>query len=253
MSENGDVRVCFIADSIGNLYETPLSRIWNCQRAMAQRSDMIAGRYLESGCSTRRCSWREGKKAPEPRSDGLAELRAEMMHLADRAAQAQPLVQPGEAPPAIAAVRRVVASRDRHIKELEVMFAQLCEKNAAIHQRSQEHIAHLESKAEAAVAQLHRLEGELTAIHQRSQEHIDHLESKAEGAVAQFHRLEGELAAIHARSQEHIDHLESKAEAAIAGFRRVEREFAHYRELPLIRLADALSRSISGLRRAIFP
>ena len=190
VSENGDVRVCFIADMIGNLYETPLSRIWNCQRAMAQRSDMIAGRYLESGCSAARCSWREGRKAPAPRSDGLAELRAERMQLADRAAQRQALVERSEAPSAIAAVRRMVASRDQRIKELEVMFAQLCDNTSATHEEAQTHIAHLEAKTEGAVAE----------------------------------------------------------------FRKLEQEFAHYRELRLIRVADALSRFLlSRLRRAVSP
>lgn len=188
VAENGDVCICFLSEPIGNLYEIPLSSLWNCRKAMAKRSDMISGRYLASRCSERWCFWREGKKAPPPRSAEFAALRAEMKLLADRAAQAQPAVQYGEAPPAIAAVRRLLASRDRRIQELEVLLAQLCEKNAALH----------------------------------------------EGG------------------QKHIDHLESKTEAAVADFRRLEREFAQYRKLRLIRIADAVSRFLFGLRRVVF-
>ena len=149
--------------------------MWNNQRAMAQRSDMIAGRYLEAGCSPRWCSWREGKKPASPRSDNLAELRAETALLAERAARPQSLVPTGEAPSAIAAVRRMVASRDQRIKELEVMFAELCDNTAAIQEKAQEHIAHLEAKTEAAVAELEKN----TEIHQRTQRHIAHLEARA--------------------------------------------------------------------------
>ena len=245
VAENGDVHVCFLSEPIGNLYETSISRMWNCQRAMAQRSDMIAGRYLQSGCSPRWCSWREGKKAAPPRADNLAELRAETALLAERAARTQPLVPVAEGPSGIAAVRRMVASRDQRIKELEVMFAQLCDNNKAIHDQAQEHIVHLEAKVAAALAELEKN----TEIHERTQRHIAHLEAKAEAAVAEFRKNE----AIHKGAQDHITHLEAKTEAAIAEFRKQEQEFAHYRELPLIRVADALSRFLSRLRRAVSP
>ncbi len=268
VSENGDVRVCFIADAIGNLYETPLSRIWNCQRAMAQRSDMIAGRYLKSGCSVGRCSWREGKKAPAPHPDGLEELRAEMTHLADRVAQAEPPVPAGEAPSAILAVRRMVASRDQRIKELEVMFRQLCDNTSAMHEEARQHILHMQAKTEAAVAELEKnteihestqrhiahLEAQTeaalaaleknTAVREEAQRHIAHLESKAEAALAALEKN----TAIREEARQHIAHLESKAEAALAEFRKQEAEFAHYRKLPLIRFADALSRFLSRAR-----
>ncbi len=245
VSENGDVRACFIADAIGNLYETPLSRIWNGQPAIAQRSDMIAGRYLKSGCSVGRCSWREGKKAPAPQSDGLEELRAEMMQFADRAAQAEPPVPTGEAPSGILAVRRMVASRDQRVKELEMMFAQLCDNISAIQERSKEHIAHLEAKAGAALAELEKN----TEIHESTQRHIAHLEAQTEAALAALEKN----TAIREEAQRHIAHLEAKAEAALAEFRRLEQGFAQYRELPLIRLADASSRFLSRLRRAVSP
>ncbi|HXN47242.1 MAG TPA: radical SAM/SPASM domain-containing protein [Bryobacteraceae bacterium] len=239
VAENGDVHVCFLSEPIGNLYETSISRMWNCQRAMAQRSDMIAGRYIESGCSPRWCSWREGKKPAPPRSDNLAELRAETALLAGRAARTESLVPAAEGPSSIAEVRRMVAARDQRIKELEVMFAQLCDNNAAIHDRAQEHIAHLEAKVAAALAELEKN----TEIHEKTQQHIAHLEAKAAAAVA---ALEQNTAARE-ETQKHIAHLEAKAAAAIAEFQ----EFAHYRELPLIKIADALSRFLSRLRHGL--
>ena len=125
------------------------------------------------------------------------------------------------------------------------MFIQLCDNNAALLEKSQEHIAHLEAKADAALAALEKN----TALREETQKHIAHLEAKAEAAVAEFRKNE----AIHKGAQDHIDHLEAKAEAAIAEFRKEEQEFAHYRELPLIRMADSLSRLLSRLRRAILP
>jgi len=164
-----------------------------------------------------------------------------MMDLADRVAQAEPLVPTGEAPSAIAAVRRMVASRDQRIKELEVMFAQLCENTSAIHDEAREHIAHLEAKVAAALAELEKN----TEIHEKTQQHIAHLEAKAAAAVA---ALEKNTAARE-DAQKHIAHLEAKAATAMAEFQ----EFAHYRELPLIRVADSLSRFLSRLRRAVAP
>ncbi len=272
VAENGDVLVCFLSIPIGNLYETPLSRMWNSPLAMAQRGDIVAGRYLESGCSPRWCSWREGRKAPPPGQDELARLRAETTLLAGRVARTQALVPAGEAPSAIGAVRRMTASRDQRIKELEVMFAELCDNTSAIQEKGQEHIAHLEAKADAAIAELERntavredaqrhiahLEAKAdtavaeleknTALREETQRHIAHLETKAEATVAELEKN----TAIREKTERHIAHLEAKADAAIAEFRKVEQEFAHYRELPLIRIADALSRFLSRLRRAVF-
>jgi MoaA/NifB/PqqE/SkfB family radical SAM enzyme len=245
VAENGDVLVCFLSEPIGNLYETPINRLWNSPQTMAKRSDMVAGRYLESGCSTRWCSWGVVKKAPAPRPEKLVELRAETAIFADRARRARALVPASEAPSPIAPVRRMVASRDQRIKELEVMLDQLCDTNAAIQEKAQEHIGHMETKTEAAVAELEKN----TAIHEQTQKHIAHLETKADAAVAELEKN----TAIHEQTQRHIAHLESKTEAAIAEFRRQEQEFTDYRQLPLIRVADALSRSLSRLRRAVLP
>lgn len=167
VAENGDVHLCFLSEPAGNLYEAPLASIWNSQRALAKRSDMIAGRHLASGCSVRWCSWREGKEAAPPASSEIGSLRAEMKRLADRVSGLEPLIQIGQALPAIAAVRRLLASRDRRIHELESMFAQLCEKNGAIHEKGQQHIEHLEAKVEGAAANFRRLEGEFTRFRRR--------------------------------------------------------------------------------------
>jgi MoaA/NifB/PqqE/SkfB family radical SAM enzyme len=144
--ENGDVHLCFLSEPVGNLYEMPLAAIWNCQQALAKRSDMISGRYLESGCSERWCSWREGKKAAPGNPAGIGALREEIKQLVSRAAGMQPLVQIGQAPSGIAAVRRMLAARDGQVRELEAMFAQVCEKNAAFHEKGQQYIHTLEAR-----------------------------------------------------------------------------------------------------------
>ncbi len=164
VAENGDVHLCFLSEPVGNLYETPLASIWNCPKALAKRSDMISGRYLRSGCSARWCSWREGKRAPGTSAE-IHGLREEMRQLADRAQRMQPLVQIGEAPIAIAAVRRKLADRDRRIHELESMFVQLCENNGIIHEKGQNYIDALER--DLAIAQ---------ATHQRSMADYQRLE-----------------------------------------------------------------------------
>ena len=143
--ENGDVHLCFLSEPTGNLYEMPLAAIWNSPRALAKRSDMIAGRYMASGCSAQWCSWREGTRAAEP-TPGIAALRDEMNHLAARAAYLEPLVQIGDASPEIAAVRRKLADRDRQVRELQTMFAQLCRTNAEIHEKGQTYINALEAR-----------------------------------------------------------------------------------------------------------
>ncbi len=153
VAENGDVHLCFLSEPVGNLYEMPLASIWNCPKALAKRSDMIAGRYLRSGCSARWCSWREGKRAPGTSAE-IQDLREEMKQLADRARRMQPLVQIDEAPSAIAAVRRKLSDRERRIQELESMFVQLCEKNGIIHEKGQKYIDALER--DLAIAQAGR-------------------------------------------------------------------------------------------------
>jgi len=157
VAENGDVRLCFLSEKIGNLYETPLASIWNCQRALAKRSDLLSGRYLASGCSPLWCAWREGRKAAPAASGEAAALRAEMKELVARAWQMRLSLPTGSASPAIAAVRRLLDSRDQRIAELEAMFVQLCEANAAVHEKGQEHIDHLENKIQQLNVEIDRL------------------------------------------------------------------------------------------------
>ena len=81
--ENGDVHVCFLSEAIGNLHQAPLSSLWNCPRAQAKRSQLIAGQYLASTCSERFCSWREGRRPAAPLAC-TGELRSEMECLKKR-------------------------------------------------------------------------------------------------------------------------------------------------------------------------
>jgi hypothetical protein len=156
--ENGDVHLCFLATPIGNLYQTPLATIWNSPAALAKRSDMIAGRYLKSGCSERWCSWRDGK--PAGSAPSLSSLVEEMKQLAGRARDAQPLVRIGESPTEIAAVRRMLAARDQRVRELEAMFVRLCETNAEAHNTGQRQIDALEAELAAALAREQAAAGE---------------------------------------------------------------------------------------------
>jgi MoaA/NifB/PqqE/SkfB family radical SAM enzyme len=178
VAENGDVHLCFLSEPVGNLYEAPLASIWNAPRALAKRSQMISGRYRASGCSPLWCSWRDGEPAAPPASADLARLQAEMRELADRAERLRPLVQLGERSSGIAAVRRMVADRERRINELESIVVQLYETNRAIHEKGRKHIDHLETANARAVA------------------HLAHLETKTEKAVADYERRNREFEAF---------------------------------------------------------
>jgi MoaA/NifB/PqqE/SkfB family radical SAM enzyme len=157
VAENGDVHLCFLAEPVANLYETPLAAVWNSRAALAKRSRMISGRYRAAGCSERWCSWREGRKPAAEPTEQLDQLRAEMAELAVRARRSY---EASPEDPAIAAVRRMLLARDRRIRELEAEFAQLCDANETLHQRGREHIAHLEVKCDAAIEDFQRLEKE---------------------------------------------------------------------------------------------
>jgi MoaA/NifB/PqqE/SkfB family radical SAM enzyme len=184
VAENGGVHLCFLAEPVGNLYEEPLAAVWNSPHALAKRSRMISGRYLAAGCSAHWCSWREGKPAAAP-SAAIGALREEMKQLAGRAAASEPLVQiggaQGEADRGIAQVRRMVASRDRTIRELEAGFVELCETNREIHERGQHYIEDLE----AGIA-------DLESGHEKARRRIEDLEASEQKAVADFNSLERE-------------------------------------------------------------
>jgi hypothetical protein len=148
--ENGDAHLCFISRPIGNLYAEPLSALWNSPRAVAKRSDMIAGRYLASGCSQRYCGWREGKSSF---SRGIEPGRQESSELVR--------IQPGwpselETPGILALVRRLGAEERRKRCELEVYVRSL----ESLLEAGQKHIDHLEAKAGKAVIDFRGIEAE---------------------------------------------------------------------------------------------
>ncbi len=171
VAENGDVHLCFLSKPVGSLYEESLAAIWNSPAAIAKRSDMAAGRYTQSGCSTNWCSWRDGRQA-----SGLTEdqRRAEL-ETESQAAELLPVLQPGaNGPSAIAAARRRLADTDRRMRELE-----------ALQHGAQRHIDHLEAKTEKAVADFRALEREMAASEERerqAQSYIDELERRIESA-----------------------------------------------------------------------
>ena len=148
VTESGNVHLCFLAEPIGNLYETPLAEIWNSPRAMANRSRMISGRYLAATCSRPSCSWREGRTPASADRDQTKLLLAEMKDLEERAARPRP-GEPSELP-ALGAVRRLLGARERSSLEWEVLFRQLCDTNSALHECGQAYIDHLESELKAA-------------------------------------------------------------------------------------------------------
>jgi MoaA/NifB/PqqE/SkfB family radical SAM enzyme len=138
--ENGDAHLCFIAQPIGNLYSESLSALWNSPKAISKRSDMIAGRYLASGCSRQYCAWREGKSSPPPNVDSG---RPEWRELFG--------IQPGEQPEIEASenlvlVRRLMAEERRKRNELEVYKRSL----ESLLGAAQKHINHLEAAAAVA-------------------------------------------------------------------------------------------------------
>jgi hypothetical protein len=125
--ENGDVLLCFLSEPIGNLYESPLVKIWNSPRAIAKRSEMIQGRYLSSGCSQLWCDWRDGKNCATPSSESRKELLDVFKQVRDRVAVPQSELFPPALPGRLGAVRRLLEGRERRIVELEAQNA----KNAA--------------------------------------------------------------------------------------------------------------------------
>lgn len=182
--ENGDVHLCFLSEAVGNLYEMPLAAIWNSPRALTKRSSMIAGRYLASGCSAQWCSWREGQKAePHP---GIATLRGEMRQLADRAAPMEPLVEIGDASSQIGAVRRKLSDRERHIRELEALFAELCQKNAEIHEKGKQYIDSLEARLEESKQRERRSAADYRELQREYQALKDSLAVRIAGKVSRL-------------------------------------------------------------------
>jgi MoaA/NifB/PqqE/SkfB family radical SAM enzyme len=120
--ENGDAHLCFLSQPIGNLYSDSLAALWNSPNAIAKRSSMVAGRYLESGCSRQYCGWREGKASP-PAPD-LTDRRTEWSGLVRIQSNRQPELD--ASPEALALVRRLMAEewRKRSVLERQVALAE---------------------------------------------------------------------------------------------------------------------------------
>jgi MoaA/NifB/PqqE/SkfB family radical SAM enzyme len=157
LSENGDVSLCFLSDPIGSVYESPLARLWNSGKAIAQRSEMVSGRYASAGCSRMLCNWREGKRC----SPGGSGQWREMFRVFRRVVEQQRAmpVPPGGPPAAerIAGVRRALLEKERRIRELEGVLADLWEKNGALHRAGQSHIDHLEAANRELAEEIERL------------------------------------------------------------------------------------------------
>ncbi|MEZ5400243.1 MAG: radical SAM protein [Bryobacteraceae bacterium] len=129
LAEDGNVFLCFLSEPIGSFYEAPLAAIWNSPRALAKRSSMVAGRYSDAGCSKLWCSWREGKRAQEPVGAVKHALLTQIREMRrDAPAPPEPAAQ-------VAAVRRLLAEKDRRIAETECLL-----------EPAQAHIDHLEDK-----------------------------------------------------------------------------------------------------------
>ena len=58
LTETGGVHLCFLSESSGNWFQTPLREIWNCPDAVEKRRLMTTGRYVASGCAEDTCGWR---------------------------------------------------------------------------------------------------------------------------------------------------------------------------------------------------
>jgi len=143
--EDGRVFLCFLAQPIGNLYETPLPLVWNSAAAVAMRSRMIAGRYEEAGCSQLWCSWREGQVAP------VSPVRDQM--LVQIRETPAPEIEQNPAP-SLAAVRRLLTEKDRRVGEMAGQLhgaRQYIEELELLMRPAQAHIDHLEAKAAKAV------------------------------------------------------------------------------------------------------
>lgn len=145
--ENGDVSLCFQAEPVGNLYETPLVEIWNSPAAVAKRSRMLAGRCLESGCSKLWCEWRDKITFEDQPEETRRELLEMFKALTQRLqATGQSVEADDEVDTKLGAVRRLLRQRNSRISELEANLAQLWDDNAKLHENGQAYIEHLENE-----------------------------------------------------------------------------------------------------------
>jgi MoaA/NifB/PqqE/SkfB family radical SAM enzyme len=143
IAENGDAHVCFIAKPIGNLYASSLSALWNSPAAMSKRSDMIAGRYLHSGCSAQFCGWREGQGV-ERQEDRAGDAERQALRAAT-----EEILPAATSPGVLQFVRDRIAAERRQQEQCDVLLT-----------AGQSQIDHLEEKANRAVADYRNLEAE---------------------------------------------------------------------------------------------
>ena len=162
--ENGDVLLCFLAEPVGNLYESPLVKIWNSPRAIAKRSEMIQGRYVSSGCSKLWCDWRDGKTCSTPTTESRKELLDVFKRMREKVAVPESEPDPPELPGRLGAVRRLLENKERRILELEASLTDLWEKNGLLHDTGQSHIDHLEKQNRDLLAKKQRLEEEIGSL-----------------------------------------------------------------------------------------
>lgn len=153
VGENGNASLCFLSEAVGNLYEAPLTTIWNSPEAVAKRSLAIAGRYSASGCSKQWCGWRDGQAA-SPREGFEASLTA----MTELARQARLRPAPGYDSPPVAAVRRAFRAKDQHIAELESRFLEMSRANDGVHRYGQQYIDELEGRAHVYELHIQELE-----------------------------------------------------------------------------------------------
>lgn len=149
IGEAGSAHLCFLSEAIGNLYESPLAAIWNSPRAIAKRSQVIAGRYSESGCSKQWCGWRDGRPA-SPRERFQVSLAA----MTELSRQARLRSEPSDDNSPVAAVRRAFREKNQYIAELEALFIDLCRANAEVHSQGQQYIDELEGRIRGIESEL---------------------------------------------------------------------------------------------------
>lgn len=159
ITENGDASLCFLSEPVGNIYEEPVAAIWNNPKALAKRSRMLAGRYVQSGCSEQWCGWRDGARAREANPEAARGMLVQIRELtAQSLAQAVPLAPLTDLPTPLGAVRRQLQARGARVSELEALFAELCEQNAQMHDDGQKYIDSLESQLAASEAHARAME-----------------------------------------------------------------------------------------------
>lgn len=190
--ENGDVLLCFLAEPVGNIYQSPLLQIWNSPRAIAKRSEMIQGRYLSSGCSKLWCDWRDGKTCATPNRESRRQLLQIFKQMYDKVALPELEPPPPELPGRLGAVRRLLEDKERRIRELEASLADLWEKNGLLHETGQSHIDHLEKERDAAQPHIDHLEKQRDA----AQSHIDHLEKRNRELFAKKQRSKEKISSL---------------------------------------------------------